>query len=748
MLLTSGCTGLKYIPKEESLYTGSTILINGDVSKSDRKKAESEVKQLIVPKPNTKILGTRPFLWVYLISGPDLKGKGFKHWLKTKVGEPPVYIRLTDPSLVVKAIDARLYNLGYFTSYSQFTPVIKKEGKLTSFKYTVQIDKPYLIQEIIFPHDSELLNLNISQTQKESLIHPESQYNLDMLLMERSRIDYNLKQAGFYYFNPEYILYKMDTALGNGKLRLFLTVKKETPDKAKRVYRFAEVHVFPDFKNGKQDTSNFKIIDSVYYHNTSDYLRPQAVLRALFIRNLEIYNLNNHNLTLNHLSGIGVFKFVNVKINAKDSLNGSWLMTNIFLMPLPQKSLSLEMQGVSKSNNFIGPALTISLRNRNAFHGAELLIYNLHSSFETQLNGIYKGMYTYEIDPRIELYVPRFIVPFRFHENNNFVPHTKFILDYSFLSRVGYFDLNAFKFTFGYKWKQNIAIDHDLSLISVNYYNVSNTSKLFNDLVSSNILLKRRFEEQFIAGMAYSFFYNEQLKKMKTIQNYFNGNVELAGNGLSLYKQIFTGTTPNSENPSKVFGIKFAQFVRMDIDVRNYIHLSQQTMFVSRFIAGWGLPYGNASSMPYVKQFFSGGAYSIRGFRAYSIGPGSYAPADSMKNILFMQQGGEIKLEGNIEYRFPMVSKIKGAFFADAGNVWINKKQKELQGAEFNPSRVFKELAMSIGYGVRLDLSFFVLRLDMAIPVRNPGLPVSQEWVFKQTNFSKIIFNIAFGYPF
>lgn len=749
MVLLSGCTALKYIPKEEQLYTGAKIEVIATKKITDQKIAVSAVKDLIRPKTNTKILASRPLLWIYFVAGTPKKETGFRHWLKTKVGEPPVYKSMTDPVLVSKAIDAKLYNMGFFNSYSQPEIIESKNEKTSSVIYKLFLYEPYTFQKIIFPKDSDILSKYITASEKGSLLKKDKRYDLDLLLQERARIDDRLKRHGFYYFNPDHILFKTDTALGNGKLLIYITLKPEIPEKAKLTYRIAEVNVYPDYKLGKDSLNgNKEVIDSVNYYDKTGYIKHEPVLRTVFIKNNQVYNRYKHNLTLNHLNGLGVFKFVNVRITEKDTATEGWLSANIFLIPLPQKSVSVEMQGVSKSNNFIGPALTLSLRNRNAFKGAELMIYNLRGSFETQLNGLYKGQYTYEIDPRIELYVPRFMVPFKFKVNNNYVPRTKFILDYSFLSRVGYFDLNSFKFIYGYKWKQTRTIDHDLSLVSINYYNIYNTSSLFNDFINSNILLKRRFEEQFIAGIAYSFFYNEQLKRIKKNQVYFNGNIELAGNTLSLYKKVISGENSTAGNPSKAFGINFAQFAKMDIDVRDYFHLGEKSMIASRFIAGWGLPYGNSFTMPYVKQFFSGGAYSVRGFPAYAVGPGSYAPPDSSKGILFLQQGGEIKLEANIEYRFPIVGIFRGALFADAGNVWLNNKSTDLPGAEFNGTRFIKEIAVGVGAGLRIDLNFFVLRLDLGVPARKPWLPEGQRWMLNQINFSDVIFNLAFGYPF
>jgi outer membrane protein assembly factor BamA len=414
---------------------------------------------------------------------------------------------------------------------------------------------------------------------------------------------------------------------------------------------------------------------------------------------------------------------------------------------MPRKSLALEVQLATKSNNFIGPGANVTFRNRNAFKGAELLTHNVRGYFETQYSGEYKGLFTYEINPKVELDFPGFIPRFKVKGNNRFLPRTKVAVEYSYLSRVGYFDMNSAKLSAGYKWKQKAEIDHDLTLLNLNYFNIYNTTQKFKDLIQENILIRRRFETQFILGIGYSFFYNEQVTP-KFNQFYFNANAETAGNLLSGISRGITKEPVNAANPAKVLGVNFSQFTRLDIDVRDYIHTSEKTMLAFRLIAGWGLPYGNSAALPYSRQFFAGGAYSVRGFPANSLGPGAYSPPDSIRNVFYLQQGGEIKLELNAEFRFPIVSFLKGAVFMDAGNTWLNRANADAPGGQFKIQNVMKELALSTGAGLRLDLSFFVFRLDVGIPLRKPSLPEPDRWIINDLKFKNVVFNLAFGYPF
>jgi hypothetical protein len=308
--------------------------------------------------------------------------------------------------------------------------------------------------------------------------------------------------------------------------------------------------------------------------------------------------------------------------------------------------------------------------------------------------------------------------------------------------------MNSFKLNIGYKWRKSVTIEHDLTLLNVTLYDVYNRTENFNKLINSNPLFASRFQEQFIGGIGYSFFYNEQAQIQKRNRFYFNANAELSGNVLALISQAITKKAVDAAHPSQIGGVNFAQYARIDIDVRDYIRVSANNMIAIRLIAGWGIPYGNSSTLPYAKQFFSGGPYSLRGFPANGVGPGGYQPPDSIRNVFYLQQGGEIKLELNVEYRFPIFKFLKGAVFADAGNTWLNHANANATGGEFRSDQFMKQIALSVGAGLRVDLSFFVIRLDLGLPVRAPDKPAADRWVINHTKFNSLVFNLAFGYPF
>ena len=733
------------MPKDQTLYKGSSITIISPDKLPKKSAIKDNVQDILRPKGNTVFLGMRPGLWLYYVTGTPKKKKSLRALIKDKLAEPPVYLSAVDTITLCKAIGAKLYNTGYLDGYAKSTVTRKRKGRIATINYQLYLRAPYTIKAVSFPLDTDNLSHLINRTSKKTLLKVGDVYNLETLLSERARIDEAVKHKGYYYFNRNFIEFLMDTV--GRQLTLQVRLKKNIPDKSKTVYHISEVNVYPDYTVSSDSLPlQHLVIDSIHYYKHTEYIHPRTVLRSVFFRPDSTYDSRVQRRTLARLNNLNVFKYINLDIKDMDSTAGL-LNVNILLSPLPKNLLTTELQAATKSNNFIGPGLTLSLRNRNAFKGAELLIFNLQGSFETQYNGIYNGQFTYQINPHLELDVPR-ILPFKSQPLTDFVPHTKFSLDYSYLSRVGYFDMNSFKLNIGYKWKQSVTMEHDLTLLNITLYDIYNRSSTFNDLINSNPLLKSRFDEQFLSGIGYSFYYTEQVKTEKRNRFYFNGNAELSGNVMSLISRAVYKKPVDASHPSQIFGVEFAQFARLDIDVRDYIRITTNNMLALRFIAGWGLPYGNSSTLPYAKQFFAGGAYSLRGFQANGLGPGGYNPPDSIRNVFYLQQGGEIKLEFNMEYRFPIFKFLKGAIFADAGNTWLNRANVDAPAGEFRSNEFIKQIAISTGAGVRVDLNFFVLRLDIGLPLRAPNLPESERWVINHTQFNSLVFNLAFGYPF
>ncbi len=753
ILFLAACTGTRHLPKGEKLYVGAEIKLESK-HKINRKFVKTTAEGALRPMPNKTYLGIRPRLWMYQTAGETPKSK-FNKWLKRN-GEAPVLISGIKPKVTAAIIDARLFNIGIFNSNTNF---VTQEKKYTAkVIYTSQIDEQYTIKALKRTVPDPNIEQTISTDKGKSLVKAGDPYNLDVLKAERIRIDALLKDNGYFYFNPDYLLFKADTSHANHTVILNLTLKDSLPENALTVYRIKNVLIDEDYSLNEDTTGMLK--DTIVYQNTvflvSDSemkLTPKELLRSVYLRKNDIFSRRNHNITLNRLMSLDNFKFVRVKFAESDTAAIGLLDVTIYLTPMSKRTFRAEMDLVSKSNNYAGPRVNFSFLNRNTFHGAELLNLNLAGMFESQLTGTAKNMYSYSFNPQLDLTFPRFILPFKIAKTSSlYVPKTHFSISYNYLKRVNYFDMQTFQFGYGYKWKEDIRKEHELNPISVSFSSITNKSALFNGLLDSNPFLKKSYEEQFIAGANYSYTYSEQMLAGKKIQYFFHGTTESAGNVFSLVKRI-SGERVSSGNPSRVVGSIYSQFAKISIDSRAYYNFKNKDKLAMRVFVGAAKPYGNSSVLPYSKQFFSGGPNSIRAFQINSVGPGIYH--QDAKNQGFLQLGGDVKLEMNAEYRFNIYSYFKGALFVDAGNVWTLKSDPVNMGSAFSFSEIPDQLAVGTGFGLRVDLSFFVLRFDLAMPLRKPWLAENQRWVADEINFGSsawrnqnLVLNVAIGYPF
>ncbi len=746
------CSGIKKLPPGEKLYTGAKIEIIYSDKIKNKKEILTAAKTVLKPTPNKKFLGMRPKLWANLIAG-NQKKKGFKNWLKQH-GEAPVLITDVNPLETTKLIEAKLFNIGILNANTEYKVVEKKQSAYII--YTCRIHKPFTIKEFQYSITDQNINNIILSDKAKSLLKKDDNYNLETLKKERERIDALLKDNGYFFFNPDYLIFKADTFAKDKKVRLQLLLKEEVPPKALNIYTINNVFVFADYAltdNTDSLKKNKIIFDSVFFIGKKSKVKPAVILESIKLNKNSIYSRKNHNITLNRLMTLGAYKFVRIQFSENDSTSKNQLDIQIFLTPLPKRTLRSEINLISKSNDFVGPQFNVNHLDRNALNGAEILSLNFGGSFETQISGKYKNLYSYSFSSKAELLFPRFIVPFKLKNVSSFyVPKTKLSFTYNYLKRISYFDLRSLQFVYGFKWKEVATKEHELNPVNINFTSIANRSPEFNSLLESNPFVKKSYEQQFIAGAVYSYLYNEQILTGKKHQLYFNITTETSGNTFSLIRGI-AGDHISESDPARIAGYIYSQFFKISLDLRNYVNFKKNKL-VWRLFTGVGKAYGNSSTLPYIKQYFSGGPNSIRAFAINSIGPGTQSLQGSGASI-FLQQGGDIKYESNIEYRFAIYKSLKGAVFTDAGNIWLFKSNPALNGDPFSFFKFYKELAVGAGIGLRVDISFFVLRFDLATPLCKPWLSEDHRWVINRIKpgdglwrSDNLILNVAIGYPF
>jgi len=308
--------------------------------------------------------------------------------------------------------------------------------------------------------------------------------------------------------------------------------------------------------------------------------------------------------------------------------------------------------------------------------------------------------------------------------------------------------LNSFRTEFGYAWKENIRKEHLFNPISITYVQPRDVTQLYIDSLVSNPTLAKAIEKQFILGTNYNYIYNDMQRNRIMSGFYFRGGVDLSGNIAGLV----SGANIKEGKPVSIAGAQFSQYVKFETDFRYYAKVSSSALWANRLILGLGLPWGNSLQLPYIKQFFVGGNNSIRAFRSRSLGPGSYQTPPS--ETFLPDQSGDIKIETNTELRMRLAGIVHGAIFVDAGNIWLYNENPLKPGAKFS-SDFLKEMAVGTGVGLRFDVIYLVVRLDVAFPLRKPYLPEGDRWVINQIRLGSsdwrrdnIIFNLGIGYPF
>lgn len=754
LLSASACSNLRYLPAGEALYTGAKVTLHttGPTAKKT-KNIRAELEDITRPKPNKKILGLRFKLWVYNIAGHPKKENSLRGKLKYKTGEPPVLLSDLNLDRNIKILASNLQNQGFLQASVTGDTVVK--NRRATAHYDAVTGSQYTINEVSFEKDSGLLSRAILASAKTSFLQSGKPYNLDVMKAERDRIDMYLKEKGFYYFNPEFLYISADTSIGDHTVNMTVNSKPTTAPLAKKTWLINDIYIFTNYRLGAAGTDTTKNIDSVYkgYHiiDKQRLYKPQMFDRMMLFSPGDIYKRSNHNLTLNRLITLGLFKFVKNRFEMAPQQDTPKLNTYYYLTPMPKKALRVELNGSTKSNNLTGSQVSVNWRNRNTFRSGELLSITALGGFEIQYSGQYKGFNTYRAGLEANLAIPRFVVPFfNFNTKGGFVPKTNILLAYDLLNKQQLYTLNSFRASYGYAWKENVQKEHQLNPISINYVQPVNVTAIYKAAIDTNPTLQKAIDKQFILGSTYSYTFNPVTGNGPQTGLYFNGNIDLSGNIAGLV----SGANVKNGKEVSIFGAAFSQYLKADIDVRYYVQTGKNSVWANRLIAGVGYPYGNSSSLPFIKQFSIGGNNSIRAFRSRSLGPGTYQAAKDSITKFLPDQSGDIKLELNTEYRMKLVSIINGAVFVDAGNIWLYNKDPLKRGAEFTKD-FMNQLAVGTGVGLRADVSFLVLRLDLAFPLRKPYLPAGQRWVINQIDFASgswrsnnLVLNIAIGYPF
>lgn len=756
----AGCSTTKNLPEGETLYTGiKRIEINEKDESANGEKTIEEVTAAVSVAPNNSFLGSAkyripiPFgLWIY--NNFQKYEKGLGRWIFRKMAATPVTVSSVNPDTRVKIASNLLKDYGYFNGNVTYTVDSTRNPRAVKLSYQIDMGKPYYIDTVLYEGFTGRADSLIRKHFDERLIHRNDNFDVTRLNEERERLVTLFKNNGYYFFRSEYITFLADTLMRPGYINLKIIPKSNTPKEAKTKYIIGKTDINLIGYNGEQPDDSICARDfTVHYFGEKPELRYGVLRKRFLYRSGETYSQLRMNYTQEALARLGVFKFNEFQYTPRNGSDTLDIKVNS-MFDLPYDS-ELEFNLTTKDMKQTGPGAKFNLSRKNFMRMGASLNLELKGSYEWQTSSTVDGrssvMNSYELGAALSLDFPRLILPwiknridpFRFPSNTNFKVYAEQI------NRARYFKMLSFGGTVSYSFQPKRSIKHSVTPLNLAFNTLQNSTDEFNQIAAQNPMLFYSLSDQFIPSQSYTLTYDNSFRKRKN-RLWWENSLTSAGNVTSLiyaaFGQKFT------EKDKKLLGTPFAQFLKYLSEVRNTIWFNDMHQLAFRAMGGIIWSYGNKTIAPYTEQFYVGGANSIRAFTIRSIGPGRYRPSES-NTYSYVDQTGDIKLEANMEYRFRILSKfaggnLNGAVFLDAGNVWLLREDPARPDAQFTFNHFFDSIALGTGAGIRYDLDFLVLRLDLGIALHVP-YDTGKKGYYNIPRFKDGMgLHFAIGYPF
>lgn len=784
LLLTgmNSCSNTKRLADDQSLLIGNSIDIRED-NLLDKNEMKNELKKLARQQPNKRFIGFwRLRLSIYNVSTrktpelyrnpdlPDTTGRKFRQWMRTKIGEPPVIFDSTLVNSSQVRMKQHLFNNGYFDAEVSSSYVIKR--KKAKVDYVIDPKEQYFIDSLEYTAEDGEIDRITQSNLEERLVREGDPFVSKILDSERNRLTNVIQDQGYFTFNRNYILIEVDTFKTGNLADVSYTIKNPADEDMHKKYYIGNITFdlrIPERRLKKVDLTDIDttVMREIVTYIPDNILNARPIVRSIFFMEDSLYRKSDYNSTLRRLNSLNVFRSVNVKFDPYQvAIDEGVLDTRVSATLRKKQTLSLENEFNTDAESSLGIELATSYINRNILRSSDRFEFNLSGGLELQLkrNDETDGasiVNTVELRTNMRIKFPELTIPYKrkkaalpvVHDQNSSIS-----LNYEFERRLGFYTIHEANISWQHDWYGNKRIRHILEVpkLAIVAPVESSFSASFLETLEDFPSLRRSFEPQLIASLIdYTFIYNGQFKRNKHFI-YFLGNANASGNIVHGFASAFN---KDKEMPLQILNIDYSQHLRFNSDLRYYINLRNDNKLATRFVAGVGIPYGNVEVMPFTQQFYGGGNQSMRAWRYRDLGPGGF---DTRTLTGLADQSGDVRLEFNTEFRFTIYKFVKAAFFLDAGNIWLLRKADDLEDAEFRLTRsegrknsFIDEMAMNVGFGVRLDFNFFVVRLDAALPIRDPAFDDGERWQFDKIDLSKgseyrdrMGLIIAIGYPF
>lgn len=760
LIFGSGCTGTGRLAEGETLYTGAKIKIIKTDQNWSTKALKSDLKKaVILPRPNQKILWVRPKLVLYHIF-KNSREKSFGTFIAYKLGEKPVLYAPNIAKRHQELLEERAGNDGYFSVVVESKAEIKKHKARMVYHVTVQAARKK-IDQINYPQDSSLLSATIAGLQSNSLIRPGAYYQLENLLAERQRISDHLRNHGWYYFIPDNLLFEADTLHPPGALNLRLRVKPETSARERQRYEVNSITVFPDYDLTREqpafekatDTLDLKCPAYVYQHL---HTRPEVLNQQIKLRCGRQYSNEAYQLTIYRLLNLNIYKFINIRFDVSPRAD-SLLDARIYLTPFRPQRIESTVSGIFSSGFYYGGRTGVSYNHRNLLGGAEALRLAVNGAYlrTNKDNFAFQDFIVSDASARLSL--PRFVfLPPRdsrsFSKTTFSIQHETNWFKYD-LPELGPFRMSLQRFSgeAGYLWKnqRNGSVTHEFNPLHLGLqFSTINKTAVRQKIIAgipadttgttASLLTFLEYKPN------YTFSLDERLGPSRRLTHYFRQRFAAQISGYS--RNNYLPADYKLASPRNLF---------IESDYRQYQKTNARDVLAMRVAVGAGIPLRPDGTIALLDRYIVGGASSVRAFAPRTIGPGAQARDTSSNSLSVSSYTGNLLIESSLEYRISLGRYPELAVFLDAGNIWLTSGPDATEASQFRLNRFYRELAVGTGMGLRVNLGFFVLRLDVAFPLSKPYLPVGERWVGNQLHFGSkkwwkenLNWNFSFGYPF
>lgn len=778
----AACNVTRNIPEGSYLLSRVKIIPDENTPRTERiTNDKDDLSRLVRQTPNKRFLGTNFFVWVYERANPEKDNR----WnnFKRRIGEEPVILNqdLTDKS--VQNLEIFMRTRGYYSSSVNYR-IDTLRRRRVELTYTLTQGAPTRIGKLQYRFYDEPLRPVILADTQNSRIQQGDILDITQLDEERNRISSYLNNRGYFDFTANNISYEVDTLGLHDQADVMMVIapmltEYDSQGRANyednSIYRIGNINVYPTYDPMLRSTGGFKPdakIDTTMYgglkiirdESFPVQLRDIVLSRTIALQPNAIYSAATVQQSYNELMSLGCFRNIRVGFDRSNEqhsfvtylgadnndatkfvdIKEKYLDCNIYCTPAMRQSMKVDIEA-SSTSSFYGLSTTIGYTNNDVFRGAEAFDVAARFGFEFMYARDVAKRSAQELNITAGLSFPRFLTPVHLPFNSNIKqPRTRLEIAFDYQNRP-YYRRNIFTARWAYNWRYRERSTFMLRPIDINWIDVKSVDEEFLADIA-NKYLRTSFESQLNAGLSASYVYNTQLGKLDRTSTLFRASLETSGNLIQGLESLFSHHA-EGQNYYEILGIRYSQYLRTDLSLSHTQDLGSKMALAGRLFAGVGVTYGNSKgrSIPFDRMFYCGGANSMRGWIPRTLGPGA---SPEVENRLYPAQVGDMRLEANLEFRFPIWYIFHGALFFDAGNVWYIR---ETEGS--NPSEVFhfndfyKQLGFNTGLGLRIDATFVILRIDLGMQLHNPGLPEGQRWIhdFKWRNMA---LNFGVGYPF